>query len=123
MPNCLARPGPYVTSIKGVTGHSLGAAGAIEAVSVVESMIRGIIPPTANTTAVDPELPPINVVLGQGQEWTPWSDDLKLVRLWWPQRQPGLRPGTALTQTITGASSLRCWPFLFSAEVNVEPLV
>lgn len=64
-------PGPYVTSIKGVTGHSLGAAGAIEAVSVVESMIRGIIPPTANTTAVDPELPPINVVLGQGQEWTP----------------------------------------------------
>ena len=43
-------PGPYVTSIKGVTGHSLGAAGAIEAVSVVESMIRGIIPPTANTT-------------------------------------------------------------------------
>ncbi|HAY67026.1 beta-ketoacyl-[acyl-carrier-protein] synthase family protein [bacterium] len=64
-------PGPYVTSIKGVTGHSLGAAGAIEAVSVVESMIRGIIPPTANTTAVDPELPPINVVLGEGQEWTP----------------------------------------------------
>ena len=64
-------PGPYVTSIKGVTGHSLGASGAIEAVSVVESMIRGIIPPTANTTAVDPELPPINVVLGEGQEWTP----------------------------------------------------
>ncbi len=62
---------PYVTSIKGVTGHSLGAAGAIEAVSVVESMIRGIIPPTANTTAVDPELPPINVVLGDGHEWTP----------------------------------------------------
>lgn len=64
-------PGPYVTSIKGVTGHSLGAAGAIEAVSVVESMLRGIIPPTANTTAVDPELPPINVVIGEGQEWTP----------------------------------------------------
>jgi len=63
--------GPYVTSIKGVTGHSLGAAGAIEAVSVVESMARGLIPPTANTTAVDPELPPIKVVLGEGQEWTP----------------------------------------------------
>ena len=64
-------PGPYVTSIKGVTGHSLGAAGALEAVSVVESMIRGVIPPTANTTAVDPELPQINVVIGEGQEWTP----------------------------------------------------
>lgn len=64
-------PGPYITSIKGVTGHSLGAAGAIEAVSVVESMVRGVIPPTANTTAVDPELPPVNVVLNEGQEWTP----------------------------------------------------
>jgi 3-oxoacyl-[acyl-carrier-protein] synthase II len=64
-------PGPYVTSIKGVTGHSLGAAGALEAVSVVESMIRGVIPPTANTTAVDPELPQINVVIGEGQQWTP----------------------------------------------------
>jgi len=63
--------GPYVTSIKGVTGHSLGAAGAIEAISVVESMSRGLIPPTANTTAVDPELPPISVVVGQAQEWTP----------------------------------------------------
>jgi len=64
-------PGPYVTSIKGVTGHSLGAAGAIEAVSVIESLQRGLIPPTANTTAVDPELPPINVVIGEAQEWTP----------------------------------------------------
>jgi len=64
-------PGPYVTSIKGVTGHSLGAAGAIEAVSVVESMVRGLIPPTANTTALDPELPGINVVIGAGQDWTP----------------------------------------------------
>ena len=63
--------GPQVTSIKGVTGHSLGAAGAIEAVSVIESMVRGVIPPTANTEAVDPELPPINVVLGEGAEWTP----------------------------------------------------
>ena len=46
-PSCSARPGPAVTSIKGVTGHSLGAAGAIEAVAVVESMRRRLIPPTA----------------------------------------------------------------------------
>lgn len=64
-------PGPYVTSIKGVTGHSLGAAGALEAVSVVESMQRALIPPTANTDAVDPELPRINLVTGSAQEWTP----------------------------------------------------
>lgn len=63
--------GPQVTSIKGVTGHSLGAAGALEAVSVVESMQRGIIPPTANTTALDPELAPIDLVVGEPAEWTP----------------------------------------------------
>jgi 3-oxoacyl-[acyl-carrier-protein] synthase II len=64
-------PGPKVTSIKGVTGHSLGGAGALEAVSVVESMQRGLIPPTANTTAVDPELPAIDLVIGEPAEWTP----------------------------------------------------
>ncbi|MGV3760509.1 MAG: beta-ketoacyl-[acyl-carrier-protein] synthase family protein [Actinomycetota bacterium] len=64
-------PGPPVTSVKGVTGHSLGAAGAIEAVAVIESMRRGLIPPTAVTTEVDPELPPIDLVLGEARAWTP----------------------------------------------------
>ncbi len=62
---------PFVTSIKGVTGHGLGAAGAFEAVSVVESMQRGQIPQTANTTGVDPELPQINLVTGAPADWTP----------------------------------------------------
>jgi 3-oxoacyl-[acyl-carrier-protein] synthase II len=64
-------PGPPVTSIKGVTGHSLGAAGAIEAVAVIESMRRRLIPPTAITSAVDPELPAIDLVLGQARPWEP----------------------------------------------------
>ena len=64
-------PGPPVTSIKGVTGHSLGAAGAIEAIAVIESMRRGLIPPTAITTAVDPELPAIDLVLGEARAWEP----------------------------------------------------
>lgn len=64
-------PGPPVTSVKGVTGHSLGAAGAIEAVAVIESMRRGLIPPTAVTTEVDPELPPIDLVVGEARPWTP----------------------------------------------------
>jgi 3-oxoacyl-[acyl-carrier-protein] synthase II len=63
--------GPPVTSIKGVTGHSLGAAGAIEAVAVVESMRRGLIPPTAVTAEVDPDLPPIDLVLGEARPWEP----------------------------------------------------
>ena len=64
-------PGPPVTSIKGVTGHSLGAAGALEAVAVIESMRRGLIPPTAVTTQVDPELPQIDLVMGEPRPWTP----------------------------------------------------
>jgi 3-oxoacyl-[acyl-carrier-protein] synthase II len=64
-------PGPPVTSIKGVTGHSLGAAGAIEAVAVVESMQRRLIPPTAVTTAVDPELPAIDLVTIAPRPWEP----------------------------------------------------
>ncbi len=40
------RPGPPVTSIKGVNGHGLGAAGGIEAVASVLSIARRQIPPT-----------------------------------------------------------------------------
>ncbi|CAN5155598.1 beta-ketoacyl-ACP synthase II [soil metagenome] len=64
-------PGPPVTSTKGVTGHALGAAGALEAVAVLLSMAHGLIPPTAGTTARDPELAPIDLVLGEPRPWTP----------------------------------------------------
>ena len=49
-------PGPPVTSTKGVTGHALGAAGALEAAAVLLSMEHRIIPPTAGTTTVDPKI-------------------------------------------------------------------
>jgi 3-oxoacyl-[acyl-carrier-protein] synthase II len=52
-----------VTSVKGYLGHSLGAAGAIEAVVAVLTVARGAIPPTAGTTVVDPALG-LDVVLG-----------------------------------------------------------
>ncbi len=63
--------GPIVTSTKGVTGHALGAAGAIEAAAVVLSMQHRLIPPTANTTAMDPELPPMDLVIGEARSWEP----------------------------------------------------
>jgi 3-oxoacyl-[acyl-carrier-protein] synthase II len=66
-PANLARPA--VTSIKGVTGHSLGAAGAIEAVSVALSYAHRSIPPTMGTTNVDPAFD-VDVVLTP-REWTP----------------------------------------------------
>jgi 3-oxoacyl-[acyl-carrier-protein] synthase II len=59
---------PPVTSVKGVTGHALGAAGALEAASVILSMQKRLIPPTANTTSVDLG---IDVVFGEPREWEP----------------------------------------------------
>ncbi|HAS11560.1 MAG TPA: beta-ketoacyl synthase, partial [Acidimicrobiaceae bacterium] len=63
--------GPPVTSTKGVTGHALGAAGALEAVAAVMAIQKRLIPPTFGTTAVDPELPQIDLVLGEPREWEP----------------------------------------------------
>ena len=63
--------GPPMTSTKGVTGHSLGAAGAIEAVAVVLSMQHKLIPPTHGFTTPDPEIPEVNLVTGAAQAWEP----------------------------------------------------
>lgn len=59
-----------VVSIKGVTGHPLGAAGALEAAAVLLSIEKNLIPPTAGTTVIDPEMS-IDVVIGEPREWTP----------------------------------------------------
>jgi 3-oxoacyl-[acyl-carrier-protein] synthase II len=47
---------PPVTSIKGVTGHLIGAAGAVEAVASLLSLRHGLVPPVANYTTPDPEI-------------------------------------------------------------------
>lgn len=51
-----ARRPPAVTSIKGVTGHALGASGAIEAACAVLSVESGRVPPTANLVHQDPSI-------------------------------------------------------------------
>lgn len=45
-----------VVSTKGYVGHTLGAAGAIEAVFVLEALRRGWTPPSAGSTPLDPEV-------------------------------------------------------------------
>ena len=62
-----------VTSTKGVTGHLLGAAGAVEAAFSIMTLRDGLVPPTANLTHQDPEIE-LDVVSG-----SPRKADLRAV--------------------------------------------
>jgi 3-oxoacyl-[acyl-carrier-protein] synthase II len=55
---------PPLTSVKGATGHLIGAAGAVEAIASILAISNGAVFPTANFTDADPALPPIDVVHG-----------------------------------------------------------
>jgi 3-oxoacyl-[acyl-carrier-protein] synthase II len=63
-------PGPPVTSTKGVIGHALGAAGAIETVASVLTITHKLIPPTAGLTELDPDVH-LDVVAGSPRPWEP----------------------------------------------------
>ncbi len=56
-----------VTANKSMIGHTLGAAGAIEAISTVLSLYCGIIPPTINYKTRDPECD-LNIVANEARE-------------------------------------------------------
>jgi 3-oxoacyl-[acyl-carrier-protein] synthase II len=45
-----------VTSLKGVTGHLVGAAGAVEAVATLLSLRHRVVPPVANFETPDPDI-------------------------------------------------------------------
>jgi 3-oxoacyl-[acyl-carrier-protein] synthase II len=47
-----------ISSTKSMTGHLLGAAGAIEAIASILALKNGIVPPTINFSVADPELDP-----------------------------------------------------------------
>jgi 3-oxoacyl-[acyl-carrier-protein] synthase II len=54
-----------VNSIKGAIGHTLGAAGAFEAVLCVEAIAAGIVPPTAGLSEPDPACAELELVRGE----------------------------------------------------------
>ncbi len=57
---------PKISATKSMTGHLLGAAGAIEAVVSVLAIHHQVIPPTINTQNVDAEAPAgLDIVLGK----------------------------------------------------------
>jgi 3-oxoacyl-[acyl-carrier-protein] synthase II len=55
-----------VSATKSMTGHLLGAAGAVESIISVLSVQHDIVPPTINTTSLDEDAPAgLNIVLGK----------------------------------------------------------
>ncbi len=54
--------GPMISATKSMTGHSLGGAGAQEAIYSLIMMQDGFIAPSINITELDPQLPKINIV-------------------------------------------------------------
>lgn len=56
----------HISSTKSMTGHLLGATGAIEAIASIMAINHGIIPPTINHFTDDPEIDPtLNLIFNQ----------------------------------------------------------
>jgi 3-oxoacyl-[acyl-carrier-protein] synthase II len=61
----------HISATKSMTGHLLGAAGAVEAIICLMAMKDGIIPPTMNTENIDEAIAPnLNIVLGEAIQKT-----------------------------------------------------
>ncbi len=54
--NALGNHTPAVYAAKAALGHSLGSAGAVEAVLTVQALCDGVVPPTRNLKDLDPEI-------------------------------------------------------------------
>ena len=58
-----------INSTKSMTGHLLGAAGAVEAIASILSIQYGIVPPTINHTTIDENIDPeLNLTLNKAQK-------------------------------------------------------
>ncbi|WP_163516187.1 beta-ketoacyl-ACP synthase II [Gelidibacter japonicus] len=58
-----------INSTKSMTGHLLGAAGAIEAIASIMAIEHGIVPPTINHSVVDENIDPqLNLTLNKAQK-------------------------------------------------------
>lgn len=57
-----------INSTKSMTGHLLGAAGAVEAIATILTIKNGIIPPTINHFTDDPQIPDLDFTFNKAQK-------------------------------------------------------
>ncbi len=57
-----------INSTKSMTGHLLGAAGAVEAIATILTIKNGIVPPTINHFNDDPQIPALDFTFNQAKE-------------------------------------------------------
>lgn len=57
-----------INSTKSMTGHLLGAAGAVEAIATILTIKNGIVPPTINHFTDDPQIPALDFTFNKAQE-------------------------------------------------------
>ncbi|MBI3134348.1 MAG: beta-ketoacyl-ACP synthase II [Bacteroidetes bacterium] len=58
-----------ISATKSMTGHLLGAAGAIEAIACIKAIENNIVPPTINSVDIEPEFKDLfNLTLGKAQQ-------------------------------------------------------
>lgn len=57
-----------VTSTKGATGHMMGAGGITEAITCIQCIRTGVVPPTLNLEELDEKCAPLNYVPGKAVE-------------------------------------------------------
>lgn len=64
-----ANPNASISATKSMTGHLLGAAGAIEAIACIKAVQNDTVPPTINSVDIEPEFKDIfNLTLHQSQQ-------------------------------------------------------
>lgn len=64
-------PKARISATKSMTGHLLGAAGAVEAILAIKSIEQNVIPPSINTVHLDPKISfPQSIVIGKAKSHT-----------------------------------------------------
>ncbi len=59
---------PSISGTKSMTGHLLGAAGAVEAIAGIKAMENNLVPPTINVENLDPATEGLDIVINEAKE-------------------------------------------------------